>query len=136
MIAGEFQPPPMAKLMDIALIEAARGVAVFRGMPQECHYNALGSVHGGFGATLLGSAMGVAVHSMLGPGDLYTKLEFKIYFLRALTHQTGEVRGIGKVISETRTTAIAEGRLEDAAGTLYAFATTTCVIRRAVASSQ
>jgi uncharacterized protein (TIGR00369 family) len=136
MIAAEFPPPPMARLMDIVLIEASRGQAVFRGVPQEFHYNALGSVHGGFGATLLDSAMGVAVHSLLGPGDLYTTLEFKINFLRALTHETGEVRGIGKVLNETRTTAVAEGRLEDAAGKLYAFATTTCVIRRAVASNQ
>ena len=124
--------------MDILLIEVARGHAVFRGTPQEFHYNPLGSVHGGFGATLLDSAMGCAVHSTLGPGDIYTTIEFKINFLRALTHETGDVRGIGKVINETRTTALAEGRIEDAAGKLYAFATTTCAIRRAsaVASSQ
>jgi uncharacterized protein (TIGR00369 family) len=130
MIAGEFPPPPMARLMDIALIEAARGHAVFRAMPQESHYNLLGTVHGGFGATLLDSAMGCAVQSTLAAGDLYTTLEFKINFLRALTHSTGEVRGIGKVLSETRTTALAEGRIEDTSGKLYAFATTTCVIRR------
>ena len=135
LIAGEFPPPPMAMLMDIRLIEAARGHAVFTGTPQEFHYNPLGSVHGGFGATLLDSAMGCAVHSTLGPGDLYTTLEFKINFTRALTHEVGEVRGIGKVINETRTTALAEGRIVDGEGTLYAFATTTCVIRR-VASSR
>jgi uncharacterized protein (TIGR00369 family) len=129
-IAGEFPPPPMAMLMDIRLSDVARGHAVFRGTPQECHYNPLGSVHGGFGATLLDSAMGCAVHSTLAAGDIYTTLEFKINFLRALTHGSGEVRGIGKVISETRTTALAEGRIEDGEGRLYAFATTTCVIRR------
>ncbi len=75
--------------------------------------------------------MGCAVHSTLDAGDIYTTLEFKINFIRALTHETGEIRGIGKVISETRTTAIAVGRIEDATGKLYAFATTTCVIRRA-----
>ena len=131
LIAGEFPPPPMAMLMDIRLIEASRGRAVFEGTPQEFHYNPLGTVHGGFGATLLDSAMGCAVHSTLGPGDLYTTLEFKINFMRALTHETGMVRGIGTVINETRTTALAEGRIEDASGRLYAFATATCVIRRA-----
>lgn len=129
-IEGEFPPPPMAMLMDIRLIEVAKGRAVFRGTPQEFHYNPLGSVHGGFGATLLDSAMGCAVHSTLAAGDIYTTLEFKINFVRALTHETGEVRGIGKVIHETRTTALAEGRIEDGKGKLYAFATTTCVIRR------
>ena len=130
-VNGEFPPPPMARLMDILLIEVARGHAVFRGRPQEFHYNPLGSVHGGFGATLLDSAMGCAVHSTLAAGDIYTTLEFKINFLRALTHETGPVRGVGTVINETRTTALAEGRIEDASGKLYAFATTTCAIRRA-----
>jgi uncharacterized protein (TIGR00369 family) len=129
-IAGEFPRPPMADLMDIRLTEIERGRAVFTGTPQEFHYNPLGSVHGGFGATLLDSAMGCAVHSLLNPGDIYTTLEFKINFLRALTHETGLVRGIGTVINETRTTALAEGRIEDGEGTLYAFATTTCAIRR------
>ena len=130
-IAGEFPPPPIAMLMDIRLTEVARGRAVFTGTPQEFHYNPLGTVHGGYGATLLDSAMGCAVHSTLNAGDIYTTLEFKINFLRALTHETGVVRGMGAVISETRTTALAEGRIEDGEGKLYAFATTTCVIRRA-----
>jgi uncharacterized protein (TIGR00369 family) len=129
-IAGKLPPPPMAVLMDIQLTEVARGRAVFSGTPQEFHYNPLGSVHGGYGATMLDSAMGCAVHSTLGPGDIYTTLEFKINFLRALTHATGVVRGIGLVINETRTTALAEGSIEDGEGKLYAFATTTCVIRR------
>ena len=130
-IAGEFPPPPMAMLMDIRLTEIIKGRAIFTGTPQEFHYNPLGSVHGGYGATLLDSAMGCAVHSTLGAGDIYTTLELKINYIRALTHETGPVRGIGTVISETRTTAIAEGRVEDASGKLYAFATSTCVIRRA-----
>ena len=130
-IAGEFPPPPIAMMMDIRLTEIAKGRAVFTGIPQEFHYNPLGSVHGGYGATLLDSAMGCAVHSTLDPGDIYTTLEFKINFMRALTHETGEVRGIGTVINVTRTTAVAEGRIEDGEGRIYAFATTTCVIRRA-----
>ena len=130
-IAGEFPPPPIAMMMDIRLTEIAKGRAVFTGTPQEFHYNPLGSVHGGYGATLLDSAMGCAVHSTLAAGDIYTTLEFKINFLRAMTHETGLVRGIGTVINETRTTALAEGRIEDGEGKLYAFATTTCVIRRA-----
>lgn len=130
-IEGTLPPPPMAFLMDIRLIEVSKGRAVFRGNPQEFHYNTLGSVHGGYGATLLDSAMGCAVHSVLDAGDLYTTLEFKINFLRALTVETGEVRGTGIIVHAGRTTAIAEGRIEDLAGKLYAFATTTCQIRRA-----
>ena len=134
-IAGEYPPPPIAKLMDIRLTQIEKGKAIFTGTPQEFHYNPLGTVHGGYGATLLDSAMGCAVHSTLDAGDIYTTLEFKINFMRALTHETGTVRGVGTVINATRTTAVAEGRIEDASGKLYAFATTTCVIRRAGTAS-
>jgi uncharacterized protein (TIGR00369 family) len=131
VIAGKLPRPPMASLMDIQLVEASKGRAVFRGTPQEFHYNPIGSVHGGYGATLLDSAMGCAVHSTLDAGDTYTTLEFKINFLRALTHETGEVRGIGVIVHAGRTTAIAEGKIVDEGGKLYAFATTTCQITRA-----
>ena len=130
MISGELPPPPMARLMDIRLVAVEHGMAVFASTPGEYHYNPLGSVHGGFGATLLDSAMGCAVHSTLGTGDGYTTLELKINFLRPLTHATGLVRGTGTVIHAGRTTALAEGKIEDAAGKIYAFATSTCLIRR------
>ena len=131
VMAGAIPPPPITATLGFSLIEVARGSAVFEGKTAEWQYNPLGTVHGGYGATMLDSAMGCAVHSTLGAGDIYTTLEFKINFVRALTHETGLVRGIGLVINETRTTAIAEGRIEDASGKLYAFATATCVIRRA-----
>ena len=131
VIAANLPRPPMASLMDIQLVEASNGRAVFRGTPQEFHYNPLGTVHGGYGATLLDSAMGCAVHTTLDAGDTYTTLEFKINFLRALTVETGEVQGIGVVVHAGRTTAIAEGKIVDEGGKLYAFATTTCQIKRA-----
>ena len=130
VINGELPQPPMAHLMGIHLAEVENGKAVFKGTPAECHYNTLGTVHGGFAATLLDSATGCAVHSTLDAGDVYTTLELKVNFLRPLTHATGEVRGVATVIYSGRTTALAEGRMEDAGGKLYAFATSTCLIRR------
>ena len=130
MVGGELPQPPMARLMDIRLIEVEHGKAVFASTPGEYHYNPLGSVHGGFGATLLDSAMGCAVHSTLSAGDAYTTLELKINFLRPLTHATGLVRGTGTIVHAGRTTAFAESKIEDAAGKIYAFATSTCLIRR------
>jgi uncharacterized protein (TIGR00369 family) len=130
VLSGELPDPPMAHLMDIRLVQVENGKTVFESTPGEFHYNALGTVHGGFGATLLDSAMGCAVHSTLDAGDAYTTLELKINFLRPLTHATGLVRGIGTIVHAGRTTALAEGRIEDAAGKIYAFATSTCLIRR------
>ena len=129
-IDGRLPPPPMAFLMDIRLIEVSKGRAVFRGNPQEFHYNTSAACTAATARRMLDSAMGCAVHSMLDAGDLYTTLEFKINFLRAMTIETGEIRGTGIIVHAGRTTAIAEGRIEDAAGKLYAFATTTCQIKR------
>ena len=130
VMAGILPHPPMARLMDIRLIEASEGRVVFDGEPAEYHYNPIGMVHGGFAATLLDSAMGCAVHTMLPAGVGYTTLEFKINLVRALRSSTGRVRGIGTVIHSGRTTSIAEGRLESADGTLFAHATTTCLVLR------
>jgi uncharacterized protein (TIGR00369 family) len=130
VIAGELPPPPMARLMDIRLVEVARGRAVFASMPAEFHYNPLGVAHGGYAMTLLDSAMGCAVQSTLEAGDIYTTIELKINFLRPVQVGMGEVRGIGSVLNSSRTTALAEGRLEGADGKLYGFATSTCLIKR------
>jgi uncharacterized protein (TIGR00369 family) len=131
IVSGELPPPPMARLMDLRLIEVGSGRAVFASTPSEFHYNPLGVAHGGLAATLLDSAMGCAVHTTLQAGDLYTTIEFKINFLRPITVGMGEVRGIATVLSSSRSTALAEGRLEGPDGKLYAFATSTCLIRRA-----
>ena len=92
------------------------------------HYNPIGSVHGGYAATLLDSAMGLAVHSMLPPGSGYTTLEFKISFIGGMTSETGTVRTEGKVLHLGRRTATAEARILDAKGRLLAHATTTCLV--------
>ena len=130
VIAGTLPPPPMARLMDIRLVDATEGRAVFEATPAEFHFNPIGVVHGGFAATVLDSAMGCAVHTKLPARAGYTTLELKLNFVRAITLATGPVRGIGTVIHAGRTTALAEGRLESADGTLFAHATTTCLIFR------
>jgi uncharacterized protein (TIGR00369 family) len=128
IISGRLPAPPIAQLLGFDLAEVEKGRAVFEGVPALPHYNPLGSVHGGYAATLLDSCMACAVHSTLPNGVGYTTLEFKVSFIRALTVDTGRVRAEGKVISGGRRVATAEGRLVDARGRLLAHATTTCLI--------
>jgi uncharacterized protein (TIGR00369 family) len=97
-------------------------------MPSEYHYNPAGVVHGGMAATLLDSAMGIAVLSSLPAGMIFTTLELKVNFLRAMTTTTGEVRAEGNVVHLGRTTAVVEARLTDATGKLLATASSTCLI--------
>jgi uncharacterized protein (TIGR00369 family) len=128
MIAGRFPGPPIMQLIGFDLVEVAEGRAVFAGTPRFEHYNPLGTVHGGYAATLLDSCMGCAVHSTLPKGVGYTTLEFKVSLVRAITADTGLVRAEGKIITGGRRVATAEGRLTDAGGRLLAHATTTCLV--------
>jgi uncharacterized protein (TIGR00369 family) len=130
IVAGEVPPPPISALMNFRIAELGEGHAVFAVEPAEYHYNPIGVVHGGLAATLLDSAMGCAVHSMLPVGAGYTTLEIKVNYIRPMTAETGEVRCEAKVIHVGGRTATAEGRVLDAGGKLYAHATTTCIIFR------
>jgi len=125
---GRLPAPPIAQLMGFRLAEVEPGRAVFEVTPGEQHYNPIGVVHGGLAMTLLDSAMGVCIHTRLPPGTGYTTLEAKTNLVRAITSQTGKLRAIGKVVHLGSRVATAEGRLEDAAGKLYAHATTTCIV--------
>ena len=128
LIAGELPYPPIGDTLGFTLISVDKGHVVFQGTPEHRHYNPLGSVHGGFHATLLDSCVGCAVHTTLEAGYGYTTLELKVNFVRGMTDRTGPVRAEGKVIHVGKQVATAEGRLVDAQGRLYAHATTTCLI--------
>lgn len=130
ILAGELPPPPIAQTLGFRFAEVEEGRVVFTGTPAEYLYNPIGVAHGGFAATLLDSAMGCAVHSVLPAGVAYTTLEIKVNYVRAITAQTGELRAEGTVIHIGGRTATAEGRITDAAGTLYAHGTTTCLVLR------
>jgi uncharacterized protein (TIGR00369 family) len=129
--SGELPAPPIAYALDYALLEVEQGRAVFGIKPAEFHYNPIGMVHGGIPCTLLDSAMGCAVHSTLPAGAGYTTLELKVNIVKAMSRDTGPLRAIGTLVHAGRSTAVAEGRLVDEAGKLYAHATTTCMILRA-----
>ena len=128
--SGELPPPPFAELMGMWIAEVSEGRVVFAAEPSEYHYNPLGTVHGGVMATLLDSALGCAVQSMLPAGTSYTTLELKVNYLRPITVKTGTVYAEGKIIHLGGRIATAEGRLTDADGKLYAHGTTTCIILR------
>jgi uncharacterized protein (TIGR00369 family) len=128
MFAGEVPYPPISQTLNFLLVEATHGRAVFQGQPLFAHYNPLGSVHGGWIATLLDSAVACAVHATLPAGRAYTTVELKVNYTRALTDRVPLVRAIGQVINVGGRIATSEGRLVGPDGKLYAHATTTCLI--------
>ena len=128
MMSGALPGPPIAKTLDFGLVEVEDGCAVFQGRPGLAHYNPLGSVHGGWFATLLDSCVGCAVHSTLAPGKGYTTAELKINIVRPLTDRVPLVRAEGRVIHVGNRMATADGRLTGSDGKLYAHASTTCFL--------
>ena len=131
LIAGDFPPPPIAELMGFTLVSVDEGYALFRGEPGEQHLNPIGTVHGGFAATLLDSALGCAVHTTLPAGVGYSTLELAVNLVRGITPATGAVAAEGRIIHAGRRTATAEARLTaEQGGSLLAHAKTTCLILR------
>ena len=129
VLRGDFPGAPIAGTLGFTLSEVEAGRAVFTGTPDRFVYNPLGTVHGGYAATLLDSAMGCAVHSTLPAGVGYTTLEFKVNFARAITGDTGRVVCEGTLIHRGRTVATAEGRvIAEDTGKLLAHGTTTCLL--------
>ena len=128
MADGRVPLPPIMHALDISGFSFEEGRVVFKLTPQEFHYNPLGSVHGGVFATLLDSACGCAVHTKLPAGMFYTSLDLSVKFLRPVSIVTGEITAEGTVVHLGRRMALAEGRIVDAAGKVYATANSSCLI--------
>lgn len=128
MIAGRIPPPPIAVLMNLELVSANRGTAVFTCTPDESVYNPIGAVHGGFMCTALDSALGCAVHSTLRAGQAYTSLEIKVNYLRALNTVSGMLTVTGTVTKPGSRIAFAEGVVTDSEGRTVATASSTLLV--------
>jgi uncharacterized protein (TIGR00369 family) len=127
--AGELPPPPIAVLLRMAPIEVDDGRVVFAGEPGEEHYNPIGSVHGGYAATIIDSAIGCAVHTTLPVGAAYSTQTLETKYVRPITRDTGIVHCEATVLHRGRRQATAEAKVTDAAsGKLLAHGTGTCLI--------
>ena len=128
MLDGQLPFAPIARTLDFSLIRVGPGVALFQGRPGPAHFNPMGSVHGGWFATMLDSALGCAIHTMMPAGSGYTTAELGVNFVRGLSPKVGRVRAEGQVIHCGKQLATAEARLFGPDGTLFAHATTTCLV--------
>jgi uncharacterized protein (TIGR00369 family) len=128
ILDGRLPGPPVARALDFRPVSVVPGTVVFEFVPAEFHYNPIGSVHGGVLATLCDSACGCAVQSLLPAGTYYTSLDLSVKFLRAVTCDTGQMLCEGSVTHLGGRSALAQARLTDASGTLFAHATSSCMI--------
>jgi len=128
MLDGLLPFAPIARTLDFSLMQVGPGTALFQGRPGPAHFNPMGGVHGGWFATLLDSALGCAVHTLMPAGRGYTTAELSVNFVRGLSPKVGRVRAEGKVIHCGKQLATAEARLFGPDGALFAHATTTCLV--------
>jgi uncharacterized protein (TIGR00369 family) len=128
MLEGRHPAPPFSAATDIWIVSAEPGRVVFEAMPSARFYNPMGTVHGGWIATLLDSGMGCAVHSTLKPGQVFTTLEMKTVFAKAAYETTGKLRCESALMHSGSRVASAEGKIYDGAGRLIAYGSETCLI--------
>ena len=126
-IEGRAPIAPIAQTVGFDLIEVEEGRVVFEALPTKAVYNPLGTVHGGWMATVLDSACGCVVHSMLSANQTYTTLELKTVFHKALKADI-PVRAVGRIVQIGRRAAFSEADLRGLDGKLYATATSTCLV--------
>jgi uncharacterized protein (TIGR00369 family) len=128
LIEGRFPAPPVSQTAGFHIVEAREGEVVFEGEPTASFLNPLGTIHGGWTATLLDTVMACAVHTTLKPGSSYTTAEFKTHLVRPILPGMGLLRAEGRIIHSGSRIATSEGRILDGAGKLLAHGTETCVI--------
>lgn len=128
MIAGELPAPPICEVMHFILTGVGDGEARFEGAPGNAHYNPLGSVHGGWSAAILDSALGCAVHSTLAAGEGYTTVEFKVNIVRPIFAGSGKLVCEGRIVHRGKRIATSEAMLKDGKGRLLAHGVETCMI--------
>ncbi|WP_282826178.1 PaaI family thioesterase [Gulosibacter sediminis] len=119
---------PIATHFNLRLVSYTEGDVHFEAQPDASHYNPIGTVHGGFAATLLDSACATAIHTTLHAGQAYTSLEIKVNYLRTITEDTGLVHVHGWVTKSGTRAGFAEADVRDADGRVLATASSTCAI--------
>jgi uncharacterized protein (TIGR00369 family) len=125
---GEVAGAPMVRLLGMRMTEVEAGKVVIAAELRPEHENGLGIAHGGFAATLLDTALSCAVNTVMPAGKIFTTLEMKIHFIRAVRRDAGVLTCIGTVVHAGSQVATAEGRIVDANGKLYAHGTVTCIL--------
>jgi uncharacterized protein (TIGR00369 family) len=110
----------MYKLMNQKIVMAENGTATLACMPEAKFENSMGRMHGGFVASLIDSALGVAVLTKVPEGASFGTIDLNVKFVRAIEQKTGLLTATAKVLHAGRTMFTAECQVAGADGKLYA----------------
>ena len=128
IVRGEVPGVPIGDTLGFRLVDVEQGHVVLVGRPDRRSYNLIGTVHGGWAAAILDSALALATLSTLEADQGFTTVDIRINYLRPLSVETGEVRAEGRVLQGGRRLAYCEAKLTDAAGKLICHGTGSCLI--------
>jgi len=128
VVRGEVPGVPIGDTLGFRVTEVEKGRVVVTGRPDQRSYNLIGTVHGGWTAAVLDSALALSTLSTLEADQAFTTVDIRINYLRPLTVETGEVRAEGRVLQGGRRLAYCEAKLTDSAGKLIAHGTGSCLI--------
>lgn len=119
---------PMHELFGIEVGDLSDGRCEITARPGTAFYNHQGRVHGGFLATVLDSALGVAVQTKLAGGTGYGTIELKVNYVRKLDASVGIVVCRAEVVHAGRSMLTAEAKVAGPDGKLYAHGSGTFLV--------
>ena len=126
---GKIPAPSISETMSMQPAVIQSGYVEFKVKADHRHLNPLGGVHGGFAATVLDTVTGCAIHTLLEARVGYGTIDLNVKMCRPIPRDQ-QLKATGQSINLSKNLGIAEGRILDEEGRLYAHATATCMIIR------
>jgi uncharacterized protein (TIGR00369 family) len=122
---------PMAKQFAFRLVNVEYGRVVATAEPSANHYNPFDIVQGGFAGSVLDMALGLVSISVLDEKMAVATTDLTVRYARPIRAHTGTLTATAQTIHVGKRVIIAEARLVDEGGTLYALAQCTSLVSAA-----
>jgi uncharacterized protein (TIGR00369 family) len=129
MAAGKLPPPSISETIPMTGMAFEEGRVTFTARADGRHLNPMGGVHGGFAATVMDTATGLPVHTMLEAGVGYGTVDLNVKMMRPVPRDQDLVAE-GRVTHISKSLAVSEATLKTQDGKLLASATATCFLQR------
>ncbi len=117
---------PIYQHMGMRVLEAGHGYSKLELDACSQLHSLYGMLHGGVPATIIDSACGIAVGSMLEPGEMCVTVDLRINYISNL--KEGVIYAEGRVLHKGRQTGVAEAEVKDESGNLIAVGMSTHMI--------
>jgi uncharacterized protein (TIGR00369 family) len=122
---------PMAKQFSFRLVSVDYGRIVATAQPSADHYNPFDVVQGGFAGSVLDMALGLVSITVLNEGMTVATTDLTVRYARPIRADTGTLTATAQTIHVGKRIVIAEARLLDEDGVLYAIAQCTSLVSAA-----